>query len=54
MKLKFLCVRSIKNSNAQNNSLFELNEKVLKSSFKMNFSVRTARVFGLIEHLLYT
>ena len=49
----FVCVRSIKKSNAKKNSLFELNEKVLKSSFKMNFAVRTARVFELIEHLPY-
>ena len=38
-KFKLFRVRSIKNSNAKNTSLFELNEKVLRSSFKMNFGV---------------
>ena len=34
-------------------SLFELNEKVLRSSFKIIFGVRTARVFELKKNLPY-
>ena len=34
-------------------TLFELNEKVLRSSFKINFGVRTARVFELKKNLPY-
>ena len=34
-------------------SLFQLNEKVLRSSFKINFGVRTARVFKLKKNLPY-
>ena len=33
--------------------LFELNEKVLRSSSKIIFGVRTARVFELIKNLPY-
>ena len=35
-------------------SLFELNEKVLRNGFKINFGVRTARVFELKKNLSYT
>ena len=34
-------------------SLFEVNEKVLRSSFKIIFGVRTARVFELKKNLPY-
>ena len=34
-------------------SLFELNEKVLRSSFEIIFGVRTARVFELKKNLPY-
>ena len=43
--LAFFSVRSIKNSNACKKSLFELNEKVLRSSFKINFDVQTKKEF---------
>ena len=49
--LAFFSVRNIKNSNAWKKSLFELNEKVLRSSFKIIFGVRTARVFELKKNL---
>ena len=51
LSLAFFSVRSIKNSIARNISLFELNEKVLRSSFKIIFGVRTARVFELKKNL---
>ena len=49
--LAFFSVRSIKNLNAWKKSLFEQNEKVLRSSFKIIFGVRAARVFELKKNL---
>ena len=49
--LHFLVFEVLKIRLHEKKSLFELNEKVLRSSFKIIFGVRTARVFELKKNL---
>ena len=49
--MHFLVFEVLKIRMHEKKSLFELNEKVLRSSFKINFDVRTARVFKLKKNL---
>ena len=49
--LAFLVFEVLKIRMHEKKSLFELNEKVLKSSFKIIFGVRTARMFELKKNL---
>ena len=49
--LVFLVFEVLKIPLHEKKSLFELNEKVLRSSFKIIFGVRNARVFELKKNL---
>ena len=52
--LHFLVFKVLKiQMHEKKKTLFELNEKVLRSSFKIIFGVRTARVFALKKNLPY-